>query len=255
MEERTQAELRLADNHQASESTRFRASQCREALLSPDYWILVVFAVAQSVTNAGVTNFNPLVISGFGFSVQRTTLLATPQAAMAFIAQATLSVLVLYLPNVRCLIWFLSCLPALAGALMIRLADHVTHRGTALAGVYLMGFYNVPWVMALSVATANTSGATKKAFVSSSMAVAFAVGNIIGPQFFLAEQSPTYSLGIFAMLVCFIIMALCGAAYWLYMLRLNKTRALRREQLGTASSTSGELDVTDRENINFAYSY
>ncbi|KAF3019854.1 hypothetical protein E8E14_013443 [Neopestalotiopsis sp. 37M] len=257
--EKVQAEARLKENQQVSDSTRFSFAQCCEALLSPEYWILIIFAVAQSITNAGVTNFNPLVISGFGFSAQRTTLLATPQAAVAFIAQSTLSILVLYLSNIRCLIWVFSCLPALAGALMIHLVDHSTQRGTALAGVYLMGFYNVSWVMALALATTNTSGKTKKAFVSSSMAVAYAVGNIVGPQFFRSDQSPTYELGIFAMLVCYIIMACCGIAYWGVILWLNKSRALERvgvSQFDTvAMDEPGKLDVTDRENIHFVYAY
>jgi uncharacterized membrane protein YdbT with pleckstrin-like domain len=41
-----------------------------------------------------------------------------------------------------------------------------------------------------------------------------AIGNIVGPQFFLTSQSPHYPLGIFAMLVCFIIMAVTGVVYW-----------------------------------------
>ncbi|ETS74127.1 hypothetical protein PFICI_13993 [Pestalotiopsis fici W106-1] len=259
--EKVQAEVRLKENQQVSESTNFSFAQCLEALLSPEYWTLVIFAIAQSITNAGVTNFNPLVISGFGFSAQRTTLLATPQAAVAFIAQSTLSILVLYLPNIRCLIWVFSCLPALAGALMIHLVDHTTQRGTALAGVYLMGFYNVSWVMALALATANTSGKTKKAFVSSSMAVAYAVGNIVGPQFFRSDQSPTYKLGIFAMLVCYIIMACCGIAYWGIVLWLNKSRASAQAKTSTpeghsvAMNDQGKLDMTDRENVNFVYAY
>lgn len=257
--EKVQAEARLKENQQVSESTRFCFAQCWEALLSPEYWAFIVFTIAQSITNAGVTNFNPLVISGFGFSAQRTTLLATPQAAVAFIAQSTLSILVLYLPNIRCLIWIFSCLPALAGALMVHLVDHTTQRGTALAGVYLMGFYNVSWVMALALATANTSGKTKKAFVSSSMAVAFAVGNIVGPQFFRSDQSPTYELGIFAMLVCYIIMVFCGIAYWGIILWLNRSRALERtgalDSCSVAVEDQEALDMTDRENVHFVYAY
>ena len=34
-----------------------------------------------------------------------------------------------------------------------------------------MGFYNVPWVLMLSLQSSNTAGATKKSFVSVSVAV------------------------------------------------------------------------------------
>jgi hypothetical protein len=75
--------------------------------------------LAQSITNAGITNFNPLIISGFGYSQSKTTLMATPQAAVALVVQVVLSLMALYIPNIRCLLWMLSCLPALAGAIMV----------------------------------------------------------------------------------------------------------------------------------------
>lgn len=54
----------------------------------------------------------------------------------------------------------------------IAVLDHETQRGASLAGVYLLGFYNTSWVLALSLATSNTSGTTKKLFQSTSIAVA-----------------------------------------------------------------------------------
>jgi hypothetical protein len=97
-----------------------------------------------------------------------------------------------------------------------------------------MGFYNVPWVLMLSLQSSNTAGATKKSFVSVSVAVFYgmclkvlnvlydellmllrvlAVGNIIGPQFFRSSQAPKYALGIGAMLCCFAVMAVTGIVY------------------------------------------
>jgi hypothetical protein len=75
--------------------------------------------VAQSITNAGITNFNPLIISGYGFSQTKTTLMATPQAAVAFVAQIIATAFTFLVPNIRCLLWVLSCFPALAGSVMI----------------------------------------------------------------------------------------------------------------------------------------
>lgn len=75
--------------------------------------------MAFAVTNAGITNFNPLIISGYGFSRTKTVLMASPQAAVAIVAQVTATVIMLYVPNVRCIIWVLSTLPAIAGTVMI----------------------------------------------------------------------------------------------------------------------------------------
>lgn len=68
--------------------------------------------------------------------------MATPQAAVALVAQITFSFIALYVPNVRCILWFISCLPALIGAVLIRVLNHETQRAGALVGVYLMGFYS-----------------------------------------------------------------------------------------------------------------
>lgn len=43
-------------------------------------------------------------------------------------------------------------------------------------GLYLTGFYNVSWVMAMSLISSNTAGGTKKSFGSASMAIFY--GNV-----------------------------------------------------------------------------
>ncbi len=90
-----------------------------EALRDPKYWVIAVSVVAFSVANAGVTNFNPLIISGYGFSKTKTTLMAAPQAAVAIVAQVSAAAAMLYIPRVRCLMWIISCFPAMVGTIMI----------------------------------------------------------------------------------------------------------------------------------------
>ncbi|RSH93490.1 hypothetical protein EHS25_007846 [Saitozyma podzolica] len=258
-DERLRATARLAENQQGQDAKKFNFKHCVEAVRQPRYWVVLIFVLAQSITNAGITNFNPLIISGFGYSQSKTTLMATPQAAVALVAQVVLSLMALYIPNIRCLLWMLSCLPALAGAIMVHVLDSQIQRQAALAGVYLMGFYNVPWVLCLSLVTSNTAGTTKKSFSSVSVAIAYAVGNIIGPQFFLSSQSPTYYLGIYAMMVCFAVMFACGGVYWALVYYENR----RRDRLYGVPSL-GQSDVvnevfhagdTDGVNKQFRYSY
>ncbi|OCF71005.1 hypothetical protein I204_08241 [Kwoniella mangroviensis CBS 8886] len=258
-DEKLRGAARLAENQQGQERKKFDLSQCLEAAKDPKYWVVILFVVAQSITNAGITNFNPLIISGFGYSQSKTTLMATPQAAVAFVAQVVLSSIVLFVPNIRCLLWMLSCLPALAGAIMVHTIDRVAHRHAALTGVYLMGFYNVPWVLCLSLVTSNNAGTTKKTFASVSVATAYAVGNIIGPQFFRSSQAPTYHLGIYAMMACFAIMCACGGMYWALVIYENS----RRDRLYGKSSQDTQQIIdeaystgdTDGKNHNFRYSF
>lgn len=64
--------------------------------------------------------FVPLILSGFGYSKEMTVLLASPQGVVALVSQVTASLIALYTPNIRCLLWVLSCIPALIGVIIVR---------------------------------------------------------------------------------------------------------------------------------------
>jgi len=174
-------------------------SQIWDSLKDPKWWVISLGIVAFAVTNAGVTNFNPLILSGYGFSQQKTVLMASPQAGVSMVMQVTATVIMLYVPRVRCIIWVISVLPGIAGAAMIRskatalllfltplsalgedfgltrlsrpALDIETHRAASLTGVYLMGCYNTSLVTMLSLHASNNSGTTKKSFASITSAI------------------------------------------------------------------------------------
>lgn len=225
-----------------------------ESLLDPKYYIAFAFIICQSICNAGITNFNPLIIKGFGYSALKTTLMATPQAAVALGCGIIVTTICIFVENIRCLLWCLSCLPALAGAVMVNQIDPTDNRGAALAGIYLMGFYNVPWCLMLALTSSNTTGVTKKTFMSVSVAVWYAVGNIIGPYFFKSSQAPVYSMGIHAMISCFSIMTLTGFLYYIVVKLQNKKK--ETEQLNVVGVEENIAnDLTDKENPYFIYVY
>lgn len=99
--------------------------------------------------------------------------MATPQAAVAMISQAILTTIAFFIPNLRCIFWIFGALMGLVGAVMVHSLDVATQRDASLAGVYLMGFYNVPWVFLLSLSSSNTAGATKKSFMGISIAIVY----------------------------------------------------------------------------------
>lgn len=99
--------------------------------------------------------------------------MATPQAAVAMVAGATLTAISYLVQNLRCLFWIISALIGLAGAVMVHTLDIDEQRDASLAGVYIMGFYNVPWVFMLSLNSSNTAGATKKSFMGITVAVCY----------------------------------------------------------------------------------
>ncbi|TDZ33967.1 putative transporter [Colletotrichum spinosum] len=259
-EEKRAVLIRLAanqtgvDNHKKTD-----VNQIWEALRDPKCWCVWVCGIGYAVANAGITNFNPLIIAGFGFSQTKTVLMATPQAAVAMIAGAALTAISYFVQNLRCLFWILSGLIGLAGAVMVHTLDVKTDREAALAGVYIMGFYNVPWVFMLSLNSSNTAGATKKHFMAITVAVCYAVGNIIGPQFFLSSQAPTYSLGIASMMFAFALMSVSGMAYYFLCVFENKRRDSKygppEDNAVQAGIESEKRDLTDGENKHFRYTY
>ncbi|KAF3000931.1 hypothetical protein E8E13_008746 [Curvularia kusanoi] len=258
-EERRLAAIRLAPNQTGIESRKkFQPKQIFEALRDPKCYMIWLSALGYAVANAGITNFNPLIISGYGFSKTKTLLMATPQAAVAMVASASLTAVSMYIPNLRCVFWIFGATMGLVGAVMVHTLHSPETRNASLAGVYLMGFYNVPWVFTLSLSSSNTAGATKKSFMGITCAVVYAVGNIIGPQFFISSQSPTYPLGIGAMLVAFALMAVAGIVYYALCVIENKRRdrvhGLTHDE-AAAGLQADKDDLTDRKNPYFRYSY
>ena len=84
-----------------------------------------------------------------------------------------------------------------------------------------------------------------------------AIGNIIGPQLFLARQAPTYALGIAAMMFAFALMAASGAAYLALCLVENKRRDLLygKVEIADMEVAGDENDETDVQNKQFRYTY
>jgi hypothetical protein len=123
------AKIRTQENNTGvSMRQPWNFSHIVEAAKDPKYWLVVIFAIAQAVTNAGITNSSPLIISSFGYSRGYTLLLAAPQGGIALVVQVAASVATLHISNSRCLLWILSCAPAFAGV-AIKLAGVLFGRG------------------------------------------------------------------------------------------------------------------------------
>lgn len=71
----------------------------------------------------------------------------------------------------------LSCVPVIVGAITIWTAPLHPTAGP-LIGYYLVAAFGAPYVLLLSVASANTAGSTKKAVVAGTIFMGYNVGNI-----------------------------------------------------------------------------
>jgi hypothetical protein len=115
--------------------------------------------------------------------------------------------------------------------------------------------------------TSNGFPSTGKKVVTNTMLfLGYCTGNIAGPFFYTTEQSPSYPLGIWSMIISHLLEVVIILTLRFLLARDNKSRdciqgisgresedeklARERERDATAFS-----DMTDRENLNFRYIY
>lgn len=96
-----------------------------------------------------------------------------------------------FVPSSRIIAMILNTLVAVVGMLLIWKLDPTDQVGR-MWGLTLGVVYAINLPISLSVVTSNVAGFSKKSVVSALVFVAYCVGNMVGPQFFLASQQPSY---------------------------------------------------------------
>ena len=74
-----------------------------------------------------------------------------------------------------------SCLPVIAGALMVWKSDWQENKAIPLWGFYLTSVFSTTLVMVLTLMAANTAGHTKKAITSGLVWASYCASNGIAP--------------------------------------------------------------------------
>lgn len=211
-----------------------------------------MFYVADSlrlqVPNGGLTNFNTLIIEGLGFGSLDTSLLAMPPGAMSTLSGIALSYFAATTRRYRTPLIAASILLPLLGALLCYALPHTNLAGQ-LVGLYILYTYWAPYVTLVSVYQANVAGHTKKTVLFAWFYVSWAVGNIIGPQTFRADQAPAYTGGTVAMIVCYIVAIVLILTYGALCYTSNR----RRADAIAAGSDQDWLDLSDKANGSFMY--
>ncbi|KAI9035728.1 MFS general substrate transporter [Aspergillus affinis] len=263
-EKRTVVE-RLREDQTGVENKNFKGYQVLEAFMDYKLYLQFLISLMQSLVNGGISNFGTIIIKGFGFSTLGTTLMQIPYGAIIAIS----ILLCIYLnrilpPNNRCLLLVAFLLPNVAGAFGLRYVPQDNRAGRLIC-YYLTAPINASFVLLLSLQTANTAGHTKKVINSACLFLGYCVGNIAGPFFYKSEQSPTYILGIWSMIVSHLLEIVVVFVLRFLLARENKERdklqgidgvnVLERELHEQDVDASAFGDLTDKENLNFRYIY
>jgi hypothetical protein len=86
-----------------------------------------------------------------------------------------------------------NCVAAMVGYFLVYRMDEDAHVAK-MAGLCLGSVFAANIPLSLSLITSNVAGLTKKSVVSAMLFIAYCVGNIVGPQFYLASEEPGYEV-------------------------------------------------------------
>lgn len=139
--------------------------------------------------------FSSILINGFGFSRLRSLLLQMPMGAAQIIFLVITSGVATYVRSTRILMMIISTATSMVGMILIWKLDE-ENKGGRLTGLTLGGVFAVNIPLSLSLVSSNVAGFTKRSVISALIFVAYCVGNIVGPQFYLAEEEPSYPVSL-----------------------------------------------------------
>ncbi|KAJ6007550.1 Major facilitator superfamily domain general substrate transporter [Penicillium herquei] len=257
--ERRIAVDRIRENQTGVENKHLKPYQILEAFMDYKLYIFYALGVVCNIPNGGISNFGTLIIKGFGYSTLITTILQIPYGCVIAISILTCVFLNDRFENRRCVFILIFLIPNLAGAFGLCFVPTDQHVGRLIC-YYLTGPYNAAFVLILSMQIANTAGHTKKVVTNAVLFLGYCTGNIAGPFFYKTDQSPTYTLGIWSMIVCHLIEA-CLIVTLGFLLRWENEKRDRIQSAmeggleGRDLDATAFLDLTDRENLNFRYIY
>ncbi|KAJ5960749.1 uncharacterized protein N7479_007899 [Penicillium vulpinum] len=234
----------------------FKWSQALEALKDPQTWLLVLNSFASSLANGGLTSFTSIITAGFGFSDLKALIMQMPQGAAQIVFLLITSITVTFIPSARILGMCLSTMISIIGLVLIWKLEPENQAGR-IVGMALAVVYAINFPMSFSIITSNVAGFSKKSVVSGLLFIAYCVGNIVGPQFFLASEEPSYPTGIKASmsgLVLSVFFLLCLYSYYTWENHRRDRLYGLPEQINMGAELQDELsNRTDREIESFRY--
>ena len=250
---------RLKSNQTGIENKHLKPYQVLEAFTDIKLYLFFFLGVVGNIPNGGISNFGTLIIKGFGFSTLVTTLMQIPYGALIICSILLCVYLNNKFENKRCLFVLIFLVPNIAGAFGLHFVPEHIHAGRYICYL-LTGPYNAAFVLILSLQMANTAGHTKKVVTNAVLFLGYCTGNIAGPFFYKTSQAPTYTLGIWSMIVSHLLEVVTISTFWFLMRRENKRRDRIQSQQeggleGRDLAATAYGDLTDRENMNFRYIY
>ncbi|OIW28286.1 MFS general substrate transporter [Coniochaeta ligniaria NRRL 30616] len=253
-EQKYHATRRLADNRTGISNRVWKWNQVAEAFLDAKVWLIFLFNIVINIPNGGLVTFGSIIIRNLGFDALESSLLTMPFGVVATSGAWFFSYVASRWHNRRSLVACIALVLPIIGTAVVYGLPRSNIPGQ-MVGLYLMYFYWPPYVVGISLLQANTAGQTKKAVAYSLVTIGYAVGALVGPQTFRADQAPKYTGGVVAMLAGYCVCIVILLAYWAVAAAQNRSKDRRfggqRELV--EGSVEGFVDLTDGEQEGFRY--
>ncbi|KAH8646253.1 allantoate permease [Xylariales sp. PMI_506] len=246
---------RIRANRTGIANRHFKPHQLWEALCDWKVWWPVAYVIAWIIPNTVTGSFSTIVIKGMGFSSSQASLLSAPLGVTQFIGLLGPGYVAYRYKDMRCAMQMAVNIPGLIGAIMLNTLALSNGPGRLIA-LYLVNFTNGGMALMWTLNSSNVAGHTKRTVSQAIQFLGYSVGFIVGPQFFLSSQSPTYPLAIKTMVACFSITQVMPAGYYWLISWENRQKAAKLQELGeNFQLTENEefLDMTDKEQLRFVY--
>ncbi|KAF4587152.1 major facilitator superfamily transporter [Ophiocordyceps camponoti-floridani] len=254
--DRVKAIARVKDNMTGIKNDEFKWRQFREAMLDINAWGMILITLTMNMSNGGLLSFNTIVLEGLGFDRLRTLLLQSATYLFQLFLLLFCATMSSRLANKRILLMVLNFLLSIIGCALVRqLPAHL--EWPRYVGYILTIAFSANYPLMLSLVSSNVGGFTKKVTVTGMVVMAYCAGNVIGPQFFIEAEAPSYNSAFLAVMMCFgISTVMC------FVLRFSLWRQNRaRDQLQVIQGRDVDnavlnlLDKTDKELHTFRYVY
>ena len=254
--------LIFGERRSGTQNSRLKRSQVFEAFHDPRIWLIFLATLLSSIPNGGISNFQSILLTTFGYTSRQALILNTPTGAVG----ACCVLLVGYLSDKwrdRSLVMLICIIPTILGAgLMIGLdpGGVPKNKPGLLAASFMTGTFGATFMILLAWNASNIAGHSKKVTANALTLVAFCAGNILGTQTFQNKQAPGYISGKISIIatlsaLCLVVVVL---RVWNDQLNKRKRKALAEmseEEKEELRERMAFADQTDRRNVFFVYTH
>jgi len=253
-EEKLRVIERIRVNQQGFGNKHFKFYQFKEALTDIKTWLFFCFSLCQNIPNGGLTNFGTVLLSeDMGFTSEKALLMQMPGGAVEFVGCIALALCSRWVKS-RMFIAVFGTVVTLVACCMLAFGKSVAVR---YAGLTLEWFLPIGTICLLSNISSNVAGHTKKTTVNAIFLIGYCVGNLIGPQTFIATEAPSYRTAQIC-IVAFMAMSIVTLlalwfCYWYENKKKDKYANLEEARKLESLQNHEFADLTDKENLLFRY--